>query len=160
MEVIGKVVEARGQTIVIQIPRTPACAGCGICRAAEGSSFLEAENSIQARVGDLVKVSLPEKTFLKASFLAYALPLFFFILGYFIGAAFSSFLKIEGEGLPILFSFLFLALSFVGLHFLYPSDSQRASSFLPQAKEVISPDSPLANSCDYQTDNISLFNQP
>ncbi len=153
MEVVGKVIKANEKTIVIQIPRTAACTGCGVCQAAKGDSLLEAENHVRAQVGDLVKVSLSEKTFLKASFLAYALPLFFFLLGYLAGAALSSFLKIKGEGLPILFSFLFLALSFFGLRWLYPSDSKRALSFQPQAKEIISPDSPLATSCDFPASN-------
>lgn len=159
MEAVGKVIKASEKTIVIQIPRTAACAGCGVCHPAKGDSLLEAENLVRAQVGDLVKVSLPEKTFLKASFLAYALPLFFFLLGYSAGAALSSFWKIKGEGLPIFFSFLFLVLSFLGLRLLYPSDSKRASSFLPQAKEIIPSDSPLAATCDHRVLNDQVYNQ-
>ncbi len=149
MEVIGKVVKIEGKNIVLQIPRSPACAGCRLCHQFEESSYLEAENQIQARVGDLVKVVLPNKTFVKASFLAYGLPLFFFFSGYFLGQFFSSFLRIKGEGLAILFSFLSLFLSFLILRLLYPSGSQRVSLFLPQAREIVNSDSSLKVSCDY-----------
>ncbi len=159
MDVIGKVIKANEETITIQIPRTAACAGCGVCQLAKGDSILEAKNLVQAQVGDLVKVSLSEKAFLKASLLAYALPLFFFVLGYLFGAVFSYFLKIRGEGLSIFFSFLFLSLSFLVLHFLFPTSSKRAFTFLPQAKEVVSPGSVSATSCDYQALNYRAYNQ-
>lgn len=160
MDVIGKVIKANKETITIQIPRTAACAGCGVCQLAKGDSILEAKNLVQAQVGDLVKVSLSEKAFLKASLLSYALPLFFFVLGYLFGAVFSYFLKIKGEGLSIIFSFLLLALSFLVLRFLYPTGSKRASTFLPQAKEIVSPDSASATSCDYQALNNQVYNHP
>lgn len=160
MEVIGKVVKADEKSIVLQIPRSPACAGCSICWQAEDGSLLEAENHVQARVGDLVKVVLPEKTFLKASLLAYGLPLFFFLLGYPIGSLLSSFFKIKGEGLSILFSFLFLSLSFLALRLLYPGGSSRSRFLLPQAKEIVSPDRHAAGGCDLPTNPNSSFQLP
>lgn len=78
--------ETTGEATIAYI-RPDACAKCGACgsMSQKGSIRLKAD----CQVGDWVKVELPDGHFMKATMLAYVLPLVGFLLGLFLGYALS-----------------------------------------------------------------------
>ena len=89
MDEIGKVVRLERDVAVVEVPRSEACETCQACYLLRDGSHLmvaEARNVAGAKVGDRVKLELEAKSVLKAAFIAYIIPFFFFILGYAIGS--------------------------------------------------------------------------
>ena len=83
----GFVKEKKGDQLRVCFERPEACEGCKGC-----SQGLMPKKELltvfgQAEVGDLVDVNMPEAQTLKASLLAYALPLALLLAGLGIGAA-------------------------------------------------------------------------
>lgn len=74
--------ETTGEATIVYI-RPDACAKCGACGTGsqQGSIRLKAD----CAVGDWVKVALPDGRFMRATALAYVLPLAGFLLGLFLG---------------------------------------------------------------------------
>ena len=84
----GTVVALCGDRAVIRFSRSPMCRHCGACFAA-GETEMETsvENTLRAEVGERVAVELPPRRLLKASVLAYALPLAALLLGLLLGSS-------------------------------------------------------------------------
>jgi sigma-E factor negative regulatory protein RseC len=86
----AQVVEIKGSTLVLQAQRQSACSacsassGCGtsVLSRVVGRKFtrFQAENNVNARVGDTVIVAIPEDTLVKGSLVMYLVP----ILGMFV----------------------------------------------------------------------------
>ncbi len=91
IEEIGTVIEESDDIAVISVERKEACSGCSarnFCRPFEedeNSVEITAINEIKAKKGDRVIVAIPEKQFLKASFITYIVPVCFLIIGAFTG---------------------------------------------------------------------------
>ncbi|MBI9074196.1 MAG: SoxR reducing system RseC family protein [Desulfatibacillum sp.] len=86
----GIVVGLRGKTARIKSRRNEACDHCEAkdgCRVMGGGKdmFFEVENTLNAQMGDQVKVRVSDKAFLKAVFLVYIIPLIAFMFGAFLG---------------------------------------------------------------------------
>ncbi len=139
MEEVGRVVEVKENLVKVVIPTKEACQKCGACllTALGKEAVAEAENKAQARVGDMVKVEIKEKTALTAAFILYVIPLIFFFLGYFFGLYLGKTTGKTGEGMAILFAFLFLFLSFLLIHLFFGPQSKRVSHYYPVATEII-----------------------
>mgnify|MGYP000885547377 CR=1 FL=1 len=76
MDQIARVIAVEGKAAVVEVERNSACAKCGICHMGETKSLqLLAENGIGAEVGKRVLVALDKRSFLKAGFIVYLLPL-------------------------------------------------------------------------------------
>ncbi len=77
------VTEINGKRAKVQVLRHAACKKCGGCLSAYTNKSHEvwAENPLQASVGDYVTLALPENSLLKASLIAYGLPLLALIVG-------------------------------------------------------------------------------
>lgn len=85
MTKFGQVValdEEKG-TVRIRFNRPDACAKCGACGGAQGSSSLDVKADCQ--LGQWVRVEMPEGRFLQATAMAYALPLAGLLAGLFLG---------------------------------------------------------------------------
>ncbi len=78
----GKVVEADGETLKVCF--SPMCTDCGMCGTGRDSVVTLKGN---AQAGDTVEVEMPEARVLKASLVAYALPLAALVLGLWAGTA-------------------------------------------------------------------------
>lgn len=78
--------EKTGEATIVYI-RPDACAKCGACGSMNrtGSICLKAD----CKAGDWVRVELPDGRFMKATLLAYVLPLAGFLIGLFLGYLFS-----------------------------------------------------------------------
>lgn len=74
--------EKTGEATIVYI-RPDACAKCGACgsQSQTGSIRLKAD----CAAGDWVRVELPDGRFMKATLLAYVLPLLGFLFGLFLG---------------------------------------------------------------------------
>lgn len=84
------------KTAKMQMQRHSACASCGKCAKLSSETqdlVVEVDNRIGAKVGDHVEVSMETVKVMKATMLAYILPLVFLIVGtvvsYFILSAIS-----------------------------------------------------------------------
>lgn len=76
---------------LVRAQRTSSCEGChhrGACGVLSQEKMLvEVVNEAQAKPGDRVEISLPEKSLLKISFLVYFLPIAALIIGALAGNA-------------------------------------------------------------------------
>ena len=83
-----KEVNSDGTAVVIHV-RESACSGdchkCSGCGAAKEAVLFTAENRINAKRGDLVKVESATGPVLKAAVVLYVIPLVLFFLGYYLG---------------------------------------------------------------------------
>lgn len=83
----GLVTWTDGERAKVRFLRSQQCAHCGAClTAGEGEMEVELTNSLGAKVGDRVRVSLAPKRVVQASLLAYAVPLVLLLLGVWIGS--------------------------------------------------------------------------
>ena len=83
-----KDVNSDGTAVVIHV-RESACSGdchkCSGCGAAKEAVLFTAQNLINAKRGDLVKVESATGPVLKAAVVLYVIPLVLFFLGYYLG---------------------------------------------------------------------------
>ena len=83
-----KEVNSDGTAVVIHV-RESACSGdchkCSGCGAAKEAVLFTAQNLINAKRGDLVKVESATGPVLKAAVVLYVIPLVLFFLGYYLG---------------------------------------------------------------------------
>jgi len=117
MEEKGRVVKVESGVAQVEMERTSACARCGICLQSSGDKpILYVKDSLGARPGDEVLVSIESKQILKTAFLIYLFPLVGLIGGYFLGQA------ILGKEIA---GIIFAALGFfTALLFLYQYDKR------------------------------------
>ena len=93
----------------VVVTRSTACGGnCGSCEACMFQSELKvvAKNMIQARPGQTVVIESRNSKLFSAAIMVYIMPLLFFLLGFAVANLLGA-----SEGVCVLISFLFLALS-------------------------------------------------
>lgn len=78
----GQVVENKGGLLTVVFERPEACGNCNGCLSKQCTNV---ELPGEAQVGDTVDVALPDKSVVKASALAYALPLALLVAGLVLG---------------------------------------------------------------------------
>ena len=72
------------KTAKLKMQRHSACASCGKCQTLSSESkeiLVEVDNSIRAKPGDHVEVNMENMNVLKATALAYLVPLIFLLVG-------------------------------------------------------------------------------
>ncbi len=125
----GKVVEAKGSVLKVCFARPEMCAhcsGCGVFKENETTVTLRGN----ARVGDTVDVSLPEKQLLRHTLAAYMIPLGFLLAGVLLGTLISS-----SEILQALCGLALMGAG-LGLVRLYDSAVTRKKHALPEIVAV------------------------
>ncbi|MBN1883345.1 MAG: SoxR reducing system RseC family protein [Deltaproteobacteria bacterium] len=75
----GKVIEAKDGTALVLVERSAACQGCaaqGVCHTLGGGTDarITVNNDLNAKVGDLVELSIRESSLVSASFIVYMVP--------------------------------------------------------------------------------------
>ncbi len=87
MKEIGTVISASGPRAKVLINRHAACGDCGACQVGREKMVMEtiAKNPAHAKPGDTVSVEMQFVSVLKASFIAYGLPLLGLLIGSLIG---------------------------------------------------------------------------
>jgi len=89
MQETGKIIEEKGPLAVVLIDKKEkqSCEKCGLCTSGKnGLLYIEAENSIGAKLGEKVKIEIIENQLFVASFFIYGIPLIGFILGIIISS--------------------------------------------------------------------------
>ncbi len=85
----GIVISVKNQSVMVRVNRKGSCKDCGRCAgyisADTESIVVEAVKVGNLKIGDTVKLELPDTHVLRLSFLVYMLPLLFCGVGYAIG---------------------------------------------------------------------------
>jgi sigma-E factor negative regulatory protein RseC len=143
LEEAGVIVRVEGELAIVKTKRSSMCDGChsgGFCKALGGGSDMEvaARNEVGANVGDEVKVTVASKTFLKASFLVYMVPVAALILGALVGTKVGPTLSpgASSDLFPVVFGIVFLVLSFV-LMKLWSKGSKGGEQYCPVVSEIL-----------------------
>ena len=124
----GKVVSADNGIMEVCFERPEACAHCGACGH-------KAESLVQipgdAKAGSRIEVDRPEKQVLKASLLAYVIPLLLLLAGIALGS-----LIFEQQALSAVTGLLLMAASFFILRWIDKKTSRNAG-WAPRVVKVI-----------------------
>ena len=91
------------KTARLKMQRHSACASCGKCKTLSSETkdiLVEVDNTIGAKIGDHVEVNMDNMNVLKATALAYIVPLIFLMLGT-IGSYFVLDKVIEAQGISV-----------------------------------------------------------
>jgi positive regulator of sigma E activity len=89
MQETGKVIETTKHSARVLVQSCETCKTCSasyLCRPSGNDRIIEAENSIDARIGDEVCVEISTKIGFLALFLLFGLPVILGVIGLFIGA--------------------------------------------------------------------------
>ena len=93
MEEIGKVIEIRGETVKIEITPSGGCSNCSqanICNPfGQNKKVIELKNTINAQIGDFVKIEIKEKDRILSLSLLFGVPIVLFVSGVIIGQTIS-----------------------------------------------------------------------
>jgi len=82
----ARVIKIEGNLAQLEIERKSACRTCGLCSLrGKDTMIAEADNSIGAKVGEIVRIEIPSSIILKGAILFYILPLVALILGMALG---------------------------------------------------------------------------
>ena len=78
----GIIMQIMENTMMVEFERSEMCAKCGACQHGQKQAMLmEVQRIGDAAIGDKVQVQLPERTLIKASFIAYGIPLLMLLAG-------------------------------------------------------------------------------
>ncbi|HHL39245.1 MAG TPA: hypothetical protein ENJ37_01950 [Deltaproteobacteria bacterium] len=138
----GIVIETGEDFAIIKARRDKACEGCSqksSCRPGEGDDMLiEADNPVNARVGDEVVFAVSTSASLKAGALLYLFPLASFIVGVLVGDRLGSTFGFgaERDAASAVFGLVFLAAAFLVVRITTRSAS-RARSYRPTIIRVV-----------------------
>ncbi|NLC53145.1 MAG: SoxR reducing system RseC family protein [Firmicutes bacterium] len=136
------VVAVNGDEVRLRYTRHSACRKCGACLVLgnnlDDQEIVLPKDQLDLAKGDRVAIRLKDSSIIKASFMVYALPLFFFILGYLGGARLGTVLMGEAwtEAGGLLGGVLGLALTYGGLN-LYDRRLQKAARYQPYIARVL-----------------------
>jgi len=135
-----------GKYAFIRAERTGTCEHCstkGVCHPAEqhggGKEYVLVQtiNEIGAKEGDKVMFETPASTFLKISFLIYAIPVFALLIGSFVGRWWHG--KFGGnmspDGASAIFAFIFLIASIIIVKII--SNNTGDDKYFPKVVEII-----------------------
>jgi sigma-E factor negative regulatory protein RseC len=143
LEEVGVIVRVEGNLAVVKTKRSSMCSGChsgGFCTALGGGSDMEvaAKNEVGGEVGDEVRVAVPSKAFLKASFLVYIVPVSALILGALLGRSLAPFLSQGGnfEFVSVVFGLMLFVLSFFVMR-IWTSGAKRREQYSPVISEIL-----------------------
>lgn len=122
MEKIGLVKSLEGDIAIVEIRRASACGeSCASCKAgcAPTAVYARVNNSLNASVGQYVKLKTESKKVIKAAFFAYMIPFFSMIIGIAIGSWTARYFDYEkqSELIGAGVGFVSLAVSYLYLYF-------------------------------------------
>lgn len=117
MEQFGRVIKVKGDKAEVEVFRASGCGGnCGSCGGCESTSLtVEAENSVNASVGQFVKIDSSTKGVMFAAFITYIIPAILLIASY--AAAFYTLIS-KGYSKSAELIGVVVGLAVLGLYFL------------------------------------------
>jgi sigma-E factor negative regulatory protein RseC len=136
----GIVAELSHDKAQVRIRKSSACASCearDACHIHNAKDMVvDVNNDLHAKVGDLVEISVPTRSFLRLSLLVYFLPVLALILGAYAGGTWAASLRIPSSMASVLGGFLAMALSFAILRRIDRAAQCRAD-FSPRMTRIL-----------------------
>lgn len=140
MEEVGVVKGVQGRMATVSIERKAVCDQCtsGTCSVSAEGAKLEAVNTIGAKVGDKVRVSLKAYSFIKGSIIVYVFPAMSLVAGAIVGKEYFAdrFPSIDPEGVSALFGFGAFLLSFLVVRF-WGMRTEKKTEYRPVIEEIL-----------------------
>lgn len=111
MDRAGIIVSQMGEYSKVKLVRHTACGSCGACQLGDEQKdiLLVAKNTVNAKNGDLVEVSMATNSVLSAAFIMYVIPL----VGLFVGLLTGQVLFAGNDLLTALMGLAVMALAFL-----------------------------------------------
>lgn len=115
----------------VRFDRRAACENCNMCLKPRDQNYVElrVKNTLNAKVGDRVKIQMGKKAVLTASFIVYIIPLLFFAIALFTTYKFKLWITIMVSIISLIAGFIFV--------FVLDIVLRKKSSFTPEMVEVI-----------------------
>ncbi len=83
---IGRIVELNGSKAVVQFKRSKSCGDCKACPSfGKDEARVEIDNSLNAKMGDMVELSLHAESMFFATLIIYGIPLVALMAGVYFG---------------------------------------------------------------------------
>ncbi|NPV53329.1 MAG: SoxR reducing system RseC family protein [Firmicutes bacterium] len=119
MEEVGKVVVVKGDAATVEIARSAMCSKCKMCNLGSGTARIDADNLVDAEVGDLVSVEIDTRNVMAAAFVVYMVPLAFMLVGFLLGPVVSRWLGLAwaSQAVTAATGIVFLVLSYAVVYF-------------------------------------------
>ena len=132
MKEVGFVHKIKGSTATVRFERKTACENCNMCLKPREEMYVELKlrNSLNAKVGDKVEVTMGQRAVLTASFIVYVAPLL--VMAIVLGATF----KLE-LWISLVASLGSLVLSFIGVALIDKLIIKKNSDYLPVMSAII-----------------------
>lgn len=146
----GEITDIKNGMMQITFCRPDACEKCGACEGGKKQTIIWAEGN--GKIGDIAMVDLPEKTIVRASLIAYGLPLVLLLTGLVAGMAVTPGKDtggLAGAGIGVLLSLLIIKTT-------EPFRAGRPG-WKPEIKEIIPGKSEKAPSSCEQTDDSNIM---
>lgn len=124
---------------VVRVKKSSACKHCSekdSCSISERDMVVEVKNTLNAKEGDHIELSVPEGAFLKLSLLVYILPIIALMAGAFLGDYLSSIWGTSPSGTAVISSVLFLCLSFLGLK-IFEIKKKSGDRYYPRMTRIV-----------------------
>lgn len=131
MERIGEVTAVNGEMLSVTFCRPTDCEKCHACIGGAKQTTIEVKG--EAKVGEFAVVDLPERVLLKASAIAYVIPLIALLAGMFLGGAL---FPEQRDTASLLGALIGLAISLAGL-MLTEKKRRSDPTWQPVLKKVI-----------------------
>lgn len=138
MTEVGEVVRTKGDMAVVRLKRSSACRHCGACGLGAGSDdmLLTLPNTLNAKPGDLVELSLGSGQLLKASAITYLIPLIALIVGVIVGYMLGEHMAVDQQLAGAIMGLVFTAAAFGIIRALDPV-FRRSSHFIPRMVSIL-----------------------
>ncbi|MBN1903928.1 MAG: SoxR reducing system RseC family protein [Deltaproteobacteria bacterium] len=136
----GIVERIKRNSALIKVAKSSACNHCtskDSCSVPDKNMVIEVKNSLNAKVGDLVEVSVPEGTFIVLSLMIYIFPVAALMAGAFLGNYLSTLLDTDPSLTAIITGALFLFASFVILKLIDRKKDTR-DKYIPNMTRIVS----------------------
>ncbi len=135
------------QKAVVRIQQSSKCATCDSRDSCDVSSdkkiLIEVANDLQAKIGDLVEISMPENSLLQLSMLVYLLPIIALIAGALVGENMAGHLNTDPNLTAVFSGGAAMALVFIILRWLDHSTDFR-EKYYPRMTRIITNAMPLS----------------
>ena len=138
----GSVVKVEGRRARVLTQRSQACESCGsksICHSLGGdqkTSEVEAVNTANAKVGDIVSIELKSSSVLKSAFLVYLVPVVFLFIGIITGNKISVFFNFNKDTVSIVSGLTLFIISFLLIK-LASNRLAKKNDFIPEITKIL-----------------------
>ena len=140
----GVIEKVNDQKATVRVRKSPACAHCSSknsCDISDREVLVEVSNDLQAKVGDLVEISIPEGTVLKLSVFVYLFPIIALMIGAFLGGFIANSLQTKSSWPAILLGMIFFGLVFCVLK-IFERKKMSGGAYYPRMTHIVANVSP------------------